>query len=695
MFAPRTLKEGIESVVGCCNGLSGTDRMRLETPLFANAILRSLPPGAKEILDYGCGFGRLAKEILARSEDPTLTILGADTSPEELNLAVQYVASPRFTACRPSEVNRKFRAIYCIYVLQHVPARELDATIRFLHEHLTDDGVLIYCSSEGRMAVRADGRGFENDGVNVRQELSRCFEPLGNLFSPTEMADNEILRKMINGEGGCLPHPALVYRRHRTSGAADAGPENTSLVLTPDERGLVEEMDQQIAQIQMQRAGVLNLSLRTRKIREGQWDCRNGNLIRMDAVPQPRPPEPMPTMQAPVPPPDTGMLIQRALAEREANHAESVIELASRAIAEGDRSMSPYVLKACSLGDLCRYDESKAVCEEALKLCPPGERNGILNERGFQRLLSGDFGGGWPDWDRREQRQKIGANITKVWPRMKEWDGSPDQWVLLCAEKGLGDTILFLRYLSVLQAQNCKIQFLASCDSVPLVPIMREYPGIIGSYGGEDSLPAMSESWICLESLPRIAKDPNTIPAPFEFPLTWKQPNREGRKLRVGLCWHGHSKVISASKFRRCEDLKLWEMLTAIGNVEFISLQQGEQGPCASSPLPADGTLLHTLETICSCDLVISTDTSIVHMAASLGCPTWMPMHRLNYWPWIKDGEEKTPWYPSLKIFRQSDKGGWRLVFEKICTAAGQLLDQQAVQCVPKPPEAKAPEKKP
>jgi hypothetical protein len=362
--------------------------------------------------------------------------------------------------------------------------------------------------------------------------------------------------------------------------------------------------------------------------------------------------------------------VQRAKAAREANDAEGCVVLADRAIAAGDRSMLAYMLKASSLGDLCRYDDSKAVCEEALKACPPSDRVSIINERGFQRLLSGDFEDGWRDWEKRPQRKEIGQNLSKVWPGLVEWDGSPDRFVLLCAEKGLGDTIMFLRYMHILQARNCKIQFLASRDSVGLVPILRNYPGVSGAYGDDDSIPCISEMWICLESLPQFMPDKESMSYPFSFPVSWEPLDQSGRKLRVGLCWHGHSKVVSASKFRRCEDLKLWEPVTSVAGVEFISLQQGEQGPCASSLLSADGTLLHTLETIRGCDLVISTDTSVVHMAASLGCPTWMPMHRLNYWPWIKDGEEKTPWYPSLRIFRQQDKSGWGPVFKRI---AGEL----------------------
>ncbi|MCX6633072.1 MAG: hypothetical protein NTW28_36210, partial [Candidatus Solibacter sp.] len=89
-----------------------------------------------------------------------------------------------------------------------------------------------------------------------------------------------------------------------------------------------------------------------------------------------------------------------------------------------------------------------------------------------------------------------------------------------------------------------------------------------------------------------------------------------------------------------------------------------ERGPCAEE-LPANSSVLDTVRRACSCDLVISMDTSVVHMTASAGVPTWMPLHKLNYWPWIMTDAEHTVWYPSMRVFRQ-DGEGWEGVFREI-----------------------------
>lgn len=360
-------------------------------------------------------------------------------------------------------------------------------------------------------------------------------------------------------------------------------------------------------------------------------------------------------MPAPQP---SNVLIQRGVAAREMNDAEGAIALVDQAIAGGCRESNAYALKASCLGDLCRYGDALSAVDKALAVCTVSERDGILHERGFQRLLSKDWGG-WEDWEHRIQRRQLGENLTKAWPGIKEWNGEPNQWVLVSAEKGLGDSILFARYLRVLIERGCKVQLLCSKASAPMAALMHGTDGIVGVYTGEDSIPTLSSHWIALESLPKFTKE---IPAPSDFGMMWK-PNFSGRKRRVGICWHGNLEY-SAAQSRRPQDLRDWEPVTDLPGIDFISLQLGEQGPCPFG-LSLDSSLRDTLKTICSCDLVVSTDTSVVHMAGTVGCPTWMPLHRLNYWPWIMSADDVgTVWYPSMRIFRQ--RTAWRPVFDEM-----------------------------
>jgi len=213
LFKPRSLDEGKHAVVGDCNGYSMNERWEQETPLFAQAILKRTNTTSPHILDYGCGVGRLAKEIL--TQDSTSSVVGLDASRDMLVQATNYINDARFTTVHSSELigYDKFDLVYCVYVLQHCPAIEMRDALAKIHYNLKDDGLFVYCSSDYRMAIRYDNGGFFDDrflGVNIREEISRFFEPVENLFSDEELLQNSVVKNMVQGS---LPHPAIVYKK--------------------------------------------------------------------------------------------------------------------------------------------------------------------------------------------------------------------------------------------------------------------------------------------------------------------------------------------------------------------------------------------------------------------------------------------------------------------------------------------------
>jgi len=218
LFKAQNFEDGRNQVVGDCNGLTMDERYRLETPLFARAILGTTLPadvnGAVNILDYGCGVGRLAKELLKRNSQ--IKVYGVDASPEMLELAKQNCNSDRFIPVLPHEFLKlpKMDLAYCVYVLQHVPAVELRGIIERIHLSLHSNAPFVFCSSDYRMAIRFDGQGFCDDrflGVDIRHEIERLFELKHNLFTVVDFANNPVLRTMVQGEGGGLAHPASVF----------------------------------------------------------------------------------------------------------------------------------------------------------------------------------------------------------------------------------------------------------------------------------------------------------------------------------------------------------------------------------------------------------------------------------------------------------------------------------------------------
>ena len=216
LFKPKDFEEARHSVVGDCNGIPMNMRWEIETPIFAREILKHAKsePGYT-ILDYGCGCGRLSKEILA--QDPNVTVIGLDASKDELKLATGYINNSRFIPVLPHELNQKVDLVYCVYCLQHAPSIEIREILQRIHHFLKDGGKFIYCSSDYRMAIRFDGGGFFDDrflGVNLREEISRLFQEERDLFDQNSDL-NDVIRKMVYGD---LPHPAKVYTKKAIQG---------------------------------------------------------------------------------------------------------------------------------------------------------------------------------------------------------------------------------------------------------------------------------------------------------------------------------------------------------------------------------------------------------------------------------------------------------------------------------------------
>lgn len=223
LFKPASFEEGRESVVGFCNGVPMAERWIAETPLFARAILQQLGEGETTLLDYGVGVGRLAKEVL--QQRPDVRVIGVDDSADQRRYAKMYVNNEEhFQSVAPTALQEQVDLVYCVYVLQHVPAIELRDVIQRMHYYLKPGGRLVYCSSDFRMAIRFDAIAFFDDrclGVDIRSEVERFFEPEKTLFSEDDLRENEILRRMVlgdDGRGNGLPHPAIVYRRREIHG---------------------------------------------------------------------------------------------------------------------------------------------------------------------------------------------------------------------------------------------------------------------------------------------------------------------------------------------------------------------------------------------------------------------------------------------------------------------------------------------
>ena len=298
----------------------------------------------------------------------------------------------------------------------------------------------------------------------------------------------------------------------------------------------------------------------------------------------------------------------------------------------------------------------------------------------FLDLTLGKFNLGWPLYEARFDVPALRNPARRF--DMPRWQGSEPlegRTLLVHAEQGLGDVIQFCRYLPLLEARGAKVVF----EVMPsLKALLRTLPGGIRLVGRGEPLPGC-DYYCPLLSLPLAFKTQlETIPAQTPYlaaepdrVAAWAERLRPVPGLRVGIAWQGNLEVEKLIWARgRSMPLAALEPLTQLPGVSLVALQKGpglEQLPQVSFAdriveLGADldagaDAFLDTAAVMASLDLVISTDTSILHLAGALGRPSWAALTFSSEWRWLLERSD-SPWYPTMRLFRQTADGDWDAV---------------------------------
>ncbi len=261
------------------------------------------------------------------------------------------------------------------------------------------------------------------------------------------------------------------------------------------------------------------------------------------------------------------------------------------------------------------------------------------------------------------------------------WDGKPlhGKTILLHAEQGLGDTIQFIRYARRIQKMGPH-QVIVECQRA-LVPLLKSCYGIDMLIPRGEVLPHF-DTHSPLMSLPRIVKTslediPSETPylkASSELVVLWEKILEPIHDFRVGIVWQGGTGY-PKDKIRSIP-LKQFEGLSQLSGVQLISLQKGfgieQLAKVEFSPMDfsgkldeSTGPLMDTAALLENLDLLIACDTAIAHLAGALGIPTWIVLNTQPDWRWMIDRHD-SPWYPSVRLFRQSTANDWTEVFSRI-----------------------------
>jgi Tfp pilus assembly protein PilF len=283
---------------------------------------------------------------------------------------------------------------------------------------------------------------------------------------------------------------------------------------------------------------------------------------------------------------------------------------------------------------------------------------------GVSLLSLGEFKEGWDEFEWRLFSPKLNLSRGLKEPR---WAGQrlTDEKLLLHTEGGFGDAIQFIRYLPMIRERARTIYLECQPELVRLFRGLERVEQIIPR--GE-ALPKF-DVLIPLQSLPRVFQTdlsnmPGSVPyvhPPAELVEKWKArlAGRPGKK--IGLSWAGSPNASD----QRSRKLNVFAPLAEIAGLEFHSLQKGPEAVEAVPPGFAVIDHSHELsdfaETaglVANLDLVISVDTSVVHLAGAMARPVWTLLPRGADFRWLMERED-SPWYPTMRLFRQEKRGEW------------------------------------
>ncbi len=342
-----------------------------------------------------------------------------------------------------------------------------------------------------------------------------------------------------------------------------------------------------------------------------------------------------------------------------------------RAYTLGPDSLSYAFNCAIGLRKAGDFTRTLEVLERALRLDPGNSQ--LLWERALTRLQTGDYADGFADY---EVRRRIPSYRNRVAPG-PAWDGGPlhGRTILLTTEQGFGDALLTARYVPMVKARGGRVLF--ECHN----ELRRVFAGLEGVDGFVEAgapFPAY-DVHASLMSLPHLfGTTIDTVPAPVRLTVPEDARAKAARlvpgpdgTLKVGIVWSG--RVTFADNIRRATTLARFLEFLEVPGVRLYSVQKGppeEQLQALGTSLlvtplgPQLNDFAETAAVLERLDLVLMTDSSVAHLAGSLGTPVWNLVQPVPYWIYGFEGE-RTPWYPSMRLLRQGFDENWDPVFEQ------------------------------
>lgn len=297
----------------------------------------------------------------------------------------------------------------------------------------------------------------------------------------------------------------------------------------------------------------------------------------------------------------------------------------------------------------------------------------------MRHMRRGEFAAAWTISD-AVLRSRAGRSSAHL-PRHEQWiwDRTPlaGRRVLIRCYHGLGDTLHFIRYAPLVRALASEVTLWAQPS---LLPILRTAGGIDRLLPLHDGAPdAEYDADVELLELPHIFRTTlETLPADVPYLHVTPAARPAGDAVRIGVVWRAGD-----WDGRRSVPTHLAAGLARVPGLELHVLQQGparEEWPRGVGVLAGSEDVLQLAALMRALDLVVSVDSMPAHLAGALGVPVWTLLHADPDWRWL-EGRSDSPWYPTMRLFRQARAGEWEPVMERVAAALHELVGRGARAC--------------
>ncbi|MDB9696814.1 tetratricopeptide repeat protein [Amylibacter sp.] len=364
---------------------------------------------------------------------------------------------------------------------------------------------------------------------------------------------------------------------------------------------------------------------------------------------------------------------------------EEAVEAYNKALSIKPDNADAYNNMGNALKDQDKLEEAIKAYNNALIIKP--DYADAHHNLSFALLINGRLKDGLEEYEWRLRKKKRTADPART---NFIWDGKQslnNKRFVTYEEQGLGDIIQFCRYLPFLEQRGADVSFKVKPALHALLQTLDSDVTLSTTYPDETQIDFEAP----LMSLPHLFKThlkiiPSTIPylyANRDRTKTWGERLRTDR-FKIGICWQGSKTKVDVG---RSFPLSLFEGISKAPNVELISLHKGEGEHQIESinfdltTLGADfdfgdDAFLDTAAVMMNCDLIITSDTAVAHLAGSLGCQTWVALKHVPDWRWMLDRSD-SPWYSTMTLYRQKTPGDWACVFDAINRNLHILIDQR------------------